>query len=513
MLRKLTIAKEGVPVMRLKHIISCGIAVLVVASCVLAAGPTSPGRRYYANTVFSWWPIAKDPSLFQKFVDESKRKGMNSISIDVPWSIMSADGRCDFTEADKRIDYIVSRGMSVFIRINTTTLGGQSPAGLTDDMLQRTPDGSVYRRPTDGGTLPALAHPAVLRQITRFCRSVAEHYGSRYNHTASGEYPVAALSPAFSLYMESGYFSDADVDYSAAAKTDFAAWLKVRYKSLADINEKWGRNYKSWQEIKLADAHNTAKQLYFEFTLDRALSSISDAVHKASNIPVGLQAGCIWDNPHRRTMNVGLLMRKIDWLFTADAPDFDHSFSTDYARCSAPGKIVSSEIDTAGHTAATNGRYFNQGVRAFEHGAAAVVIANWDLSSVRDNAKWPFLHFVGKLSRKPAANPKPDKAIYVSTWDLINKTAAVSQYLPTYEALSEGGKRTVDVLSDYVIATNPGILSNYSEIFLPANWTIPPEVRRALGRVENKLRISKPLVAGTLDEYGRPCEPLVKLQK
>ncbi|MEN6371339.1 MAG: beta-galactosidase [Armatimonadota bacterium] len=495
--------------MRLKHVISCGIAVLVVASCALA-GSMATGRRYYADTVFSWWPTAKDLSLFQKFVDESKEKGMNSISIDVPWSIMSADGRCDFAEADKRIDYIVSRGMSVFIRINTTTLGGQSPKWLTDDMLQRIPDGSVYRRSTDGATLPSLAHPAVLRRITSFCRSTAEHYGSRYRRTASGDYPVVALSPAFSLYMESGYFPDADVDYSTAAQADFAAWVKTYYKSLADLNAKWGRNYKSWREIKLADAHNTAKQLYFEFTLQRVLGSIADAVHKASNIPVGLQVGCIWDNPQRRTMSVGPLMRKMDWLFTADAPDFDHAFSTDYARCSALGKKVSSEIDAASHAAATNGRYFNQGVRAFEHGASSAVLANWDLSSIRDNDKWPFLHFLGELARKPSANPKPDKAIYVSTWDLINKTASIDQYLPVYEMLSDGGKQCVDVLSDYAISANPAILSNYSEIYLPANWTIPPEVRMALARVKNKLKASKPLIAGTLDEYGRPADPFIK---
>lgn len=496
--------------MRLKHIAICGIALLITASCVLFAGQEFPGRRYYANTVFSWWPISRDFSLFQKFVDESKQKGMNSVSVDVPWSIMSANGRCDFTETDKRIDYIVSRGMSVLIRLNTTTLGGQVPKWLTDDMLQQTPDGKIYRRPTDGGTLPSLSHPVVRQRIINFAKSAAEHYGSRYKHTVSGEYPVVAMSPAFNLYMESEYFLDADVDYSPAAQAEFAVWVKSHYKSLAELNAKWGKDFTSWQGINLTEAHNTAKQLYFESVLDRALGSVADAVHGASKIPVGMQVGCIWDNPHRRTMNVGMLMRKMDWLFTADAPDFDHAFSTDYARCSAPGKMISSEIDAAGHATATNGRYFNQGVRTFEHGATAIIVANWDLSNIRDSAKWPFLHFIGKLTRKPLANPRPDKAIYISTWDLINRTASIGQYQSTYEALSEGGKKTVDVLSDYVISENPGILSNYSEVYLPANWTIPPAVRKALLKIEDKLKVSKPLVAGTLDEYGRSEKPFVK---
>jgi hypothetical protein len=491
--------------------ITACIVTLLVASIYAAAAAQELGeRRYYVSTVFSWWPTSRDFSLFQKFVDESKQKGMNSVCIDVPWTIQDNSGRCDFTETDRRADYVVSKGMCLFLIANTTTLGGQSPAWLTKDMLQATPDGKVYKREADGGTLPSLAHPVVRERIVEFCRQVAGHYGTRWTQTIAGEYPVIVLCPAFDLSMQAQYSPDADVDYSPAAQADFAMWVKTHYGRLDNLNSKWAKDYKSWDEVTLSQAHPTARQLYFEYTLQRELDAIGKAVHEASDLPVGLLAGCFWDNSHRRTMNITSLLRNLDWLLVLDPADSNHAFSTDFARCSASGKKVASQMDAAGLPNATSSNYFNQGVRAFEHGARAVVVTNWDLASLRDNSKWPFLHFVGKLARYPSANPNPNTAIYISTWDLVSRVTTIGQYLSAYESLSDGGKKPVDLLSDYIIASDPKRLSRYSEIYLPANWTIPADVRAALSKVQDKLKVNKPLVAGTLDEYGHPTEPLVR---
>lgn len=496
--------------MRLKHIAIYGLAILAISSCALARGYQPPERRYYISTVFSWWPTYTDMTLFRKFVDESKRKGANSIGLDIPWSVEQSDGRYDFTEPDKRIDYAVNQGMSVFLRINTTTTPDSKPEWMTDSMLQCTPDGKVFKRNTDAAALPSLSHPTVKEQIVKFARAASSHYGSRYKLTISGEYPIMAISPAFDLYMESQYCPDADLDYSPAAQACFAKWVKSHYKSLDNLNSKWGEEYASWNDVVLKNAPETAKQLFFESELKTMIDLFADAVQNTSGIPVGLYAGNIWDNPHSRTLNVTPLLNKITWLFVSDAPEQDHAFSTDYARSCAPGKRIASAIDAATHAEATNGRYYNQGVRAFEHGASAVSIVNWDLSNIRDNNRWPFLHFVGKLTRYPTASPKPDRAMYVSTWDLILRVSSINDYLAVYKTLSDGGKLPVDVLPDYIIASDPGRLSRYKEIHLPANWTIPPDVRKALMKVQDKLKINKPLVAGTLDEYGRPEAPLAK---
>lgn len=495
--------------MRLKYAILCGLASLVISSCVMGANNQVSNRRYFINTVYSWWPTYTDLSLFRKFVGSSKQKGMNSITIDIPLAISDGKGACDFTEIDRRVDYVVSREMSVFLIINTTSINGQSPKWLSQDMLQCTRDGKTYKRDTDGAVIPSLANPTVRTNIVKLFGCVSKHYKSRYDKTVSGECPVVCISPAFNLQMESGYMPDAELDYSPDAQADFSKWAKDYYRKIPNLNDKWGTKYTSWKEVSLTTAHETARQLYFA----QYLQKLMDDINKASKLPVGIQAGCIFNNPNRRTMDIGPLAKNLDWVFISDAPDANHAFSSDFARCSAPGKNLGSGIDAASSAQATNSRYFNQGVRAFEHGNTAVFVSNWDLSNIRDNSKWPFLHFVGALTRLPSANPESKRAIYVSTWDLINKVASVDQYLPTYDTLSENGKKPVDVLSDYAITKDPKRLSQYTEIYLPANWIIPAEVRKSLDRVKDRLKISKPLVAGTMDEYGRPVTPLVTIDK
>ncbi len=487
--------------MRLKHIAVYGLVLIAIAS-VTAGAYAFPARRYYISTVYSWWPTYSDMSLFDKFIEESKQKGMNSISIDVPWSIENDLGGFDFAATDQRVDFAVSRGLSVFLRLNCTTMGGR-PKWLSDDMLQATPDGKVFKRDTDGAMIPSLSHPSVRAHIAGFARAASLHYGARYPWTVSGEYPVVAISPALDLYMESEYYPDADLDYSKAAEASFASWVKRQYKSLDALNARWGKNCKSWSQATLKDAHPTARYMFFESELSRACREFAGAVHTASAIRVGIHSGCAFDSPRRRTMNVSAMLSGVDWLFISDAPTVNHAFAVDYARTSAPMLKVASGIDSPSHAEGTNGRYFNQGVRAFEHGACAVVLANWDLSNMRDNARWPFLHFVGKLTRSYPTATRPESAMYVSTWDLITRPNAIDEYIPTYQALSGEGKHAVDVLSDAAIVSDPARLARYSEIHLPANRTIPPAVRQALVRVRDKLKISRPLVAGTMDEYGQ----------
>ena len=112
---------------RLKFIAIYGLACLVLAASASTFADPPPDHRYYVSTVFSWWPTYSDLSLYRKFVDGSKQKGMNAISVDIPWTVEDSSGKFDFAEPDQRIDYAVSRGLSVFIRVNTTTLGGRTP--------------------------------------------------------------------------------------------------------------------------------------------------------------------------------------------------------------------------------------------------------------------------------------------------------------------------------------------------------------------------------------------------
>lgn len=476
---------------------------------ILVSTPAfAQARRYYANSVFSWWPQYKDISLFQKFVDESKQKGMNSISIDIPWSIEDASGNYDFTATDARIDYIVSRNMSVFIRVNMTTLGKQVPHWLTEEMLMRTEDGKVYRRESDGVAIPSIAHPVVRGKMVRFAEAVARRYGERFKLQAVSEHPISALSVGFNTNMEADYV--AGVDFSQAAKDDFARWIKGRYKTLSSLNSLWGTEYAGCNEIDLAKAHPTAQHLYYQYTLERLFDELAIAVRRAQpDVKLGIQAGCLWDNHSRRTTDIARLLKNMDWLFVSHVPAHDHGFSSDHMRTVAGGRKVANQVDGPTQIGATSGRYFNQSYRTFQHGCEAVILSDWGLENLRDYTKWPFLHDIGALARKSFTPPSSEEAIYMSSWDLINNSAKAEDYISLYSKLTDEGKNVIDVVDDSAIAAYPNILARYKMIHLPANWTIPAATRLELEKVANRLVVDKPLVAGTLDEYGRHTAPLI----
>ncbi len=149
-------------------------------------------------------------------------------------------------------------------------------------------------------------------------------------------------------------------------------------------------------------------------------------------------------------------------------------------------------------------RLDNANPRPRTHGGSAVFTSNWDLEAIKDRKAWSYLSKIPKLPRKLAE--KSSVAMYLSPWDLINKKVDIHTYLKTYDKLSGNGARIVDVIPDAVITDNPRILAHYKSIYLPANYTIPDQVRAALLKNRGKLIIEQPAMAGTLDIYGKPAK-------
>lgn len=487
----------------LRSAAACALLCTVIAPASVA----SSDMRYYVNSVYNPWGWYNDIGVFGAFVDASKARGCNAMSTDVSWATEREDGTYDFTLFDQQVNYVISKGMSVFVRVNCSTIINL-PYWFTDDMLMCLPDGSVYRHER-GGTMPSIADPLVVDKMVRFFGAVARHCAEAFPVRPSGADPIVCLTLSFSPCLESEYFFEGDTDYSPAARNGFAKWVRGAYPSLADLNDRWGAGYASWGEVSLAEAHPTAKELYFEHTLQALFDRIADAGHWASpRIKVGLQSGCIWDNPRRRIMNVTRILRKLDWLSVADAPMYPHAFSTDYLRCSAPGKMVSNEIDGP-WTGGTNEQWLDQAIQTYAHGANALFMANWSIEGLRDRAKWTFPDTAARLARQPVTRCEPNVAIYLSVWDLINSRIGVGTYQQTYDRLSENGRYPVDILPDQVIADNPDLLSRYELIYLPANRTITDEVRRALVKHRVRLVVEQPEIAGDLDIYGRQVERLM----
>jgi hypothetical protein len=222
---------------------------------------------------------------------------------------------------------------------------------------------------------------------------------------------------------------------------------------------------------------------------------------------LGVQYGCIWDNPNRRVSHASDTSRDADWIFIADAPLYPHRFSTDFLRGLCRGRLGTNEMDGPGAHGASNEVYLQQGTQMWEHGADAVFLCNWLLKSLQD-PKYTFLSQLGELAKQPPTVPHPKRAIYLSSWDIYNGEGA-GVYQEAYNGITDQGMNPVDVINDAVILEGPGYLARYSQgIVLPHNRHLSPEVRAVIEKVTVPVTILKPQVAGTRDDYGRETAPL-----
>lgn len=178
-------------------------------------------------------------------------------------------------------------------------------------------------------------------------------------------------------------------------------------------------------------------------------------------------------------------------------------------RASARGKRVANEIDGPIPNVMTDALATSQGLASLTHGVDAVFSCNWPLEKFADRTAWTFPDRLAKAAREAGEKPRPRRAMYVSTWDLINLTARPEAYQAAYDKLTGGGARSLDVLNDCALLADAKRLEQYDEIILPANRTIAAEARQALERLpKSMLRIMEPGKAGLLDEFGRMGAPM-----
>lgn len=481
------------------------IRLMAAALLALCALRGAAADRHLVNTIWFGGATPPDWTRLARYVETCKERGCTAVSFDISWNIETREDRYDFALADRLADEVTSRGMALFIRVNTSLLGGQRPKWLTDAMLMRNASGRVYTR-RGREALPALTHPMVRKKMARFYTAAADHFARRRRT------PVVCYSAAFDLYMESEYFPADEFDYSPASQEAFLKWLdgQTRGSDIKELNAAWGTKYDGLGQVKLTNAPAALRQRFFAWTLDDTFTLLSRSLKAGDpSASFGVQFGCLWDNPRRRSMLADLRSPAIDWVFVADAPRYNHAFSVDMLRASARGKMVANEIDGPIPNVMTDAIATSQGLVSLAHGVDAVFICNWPLEKFADRAAWTFPDRLARAAREAGGKPRPRRAMYVSTWDLINLTAKPAEYQAVYDKLTGPGERSLDVLNDCALLADAKRLEQYDEIILPVNRTISAEARQALERLpKSMLRIMEPGKAGLLDEFGKMGAPL-----
>jgi len=466
---------------------------------LLISTAAQAGSRYYVNTM--WYSQQKEngPDYMRRYIDRTRELGFNGFSTDAGWGLLREDGTYDWTAFDQMTEYALSKGLDVFIRVNTSTYS--RPYWFADEHLACDKAGKLFIDPRTKAGIPSISHPQVLRRAAEFYKALAAHCREKF-----GSGKIVCFSAAFTLYMESEYWEP--IDYSPAAKSDFLIWAKKEYRTISSVNAKWGTKYESWEQVDLLTSHPTARELFFEYTLKRFFDTVSKALKQGDpKAKFGMQTGCIWDQWWRRTSNCAGLLENCDWLFVADAPTYPHRWTCDYLRGVGQGKVrVSNEIDGPYLESLTGERILQQGTETWEQGVDTLFVCNWSLESLSE-PRASSLAALGKMAHEKPFELKADRAIYLSAWDIIQYEGH-GAYEAFYNSLPDKDKRQVDIIHDSVFGRHPEVLKRYKEIYLPKNRRIPEPCRQALLTVKDRLRISDPAAAGTMDEYNNPTKPL-----
>ena len=465
--------------------------------------------RYFINTIWLSNALRHGTSLesIKHTIDVSKERGCNAMSVCIAWDTEQPDGSYDFSAYEPVLRHIVDCGMALQIRVNTALMWGAKLDWVTDEMVCCTRNGAIYRR-KDGGRLPVLTHPMVREKMRNLYRALGAW-------TKEEGIPVIAFSAAWTLYMESEYFC-VGLDYSEASQKAFLPWMAERMKgvSLKHINERWGTDFASRDDITLLSVPQPLCEMFFAHTLDVVFAEQSRALKEGdTDAQYGVQFGCFWDTPKRHNMLVNMRAEGIDWIFIADAPSFDFSFSCDALRACWRGKRISNEIDGPHRFISATKRSPSelaqkQGVDSFNAGVDAVYTCNWNAKTFADRGTWRFHEVIAAMTANPVPEITPKRAIYMSTWDLVNGTANAQVYRKAYRKLRKEGDEPIDILNDVALIADADRLDQYDSIVLPHNRTMTEAVRAVLNGIPaERLDIWKPEEAGTLDPFGLTMDP------
>ncbi len=199
----------------------------------------------------AWYPEQWPESRWETDLQLMENAHVHFVRItEFAWSRMEPlEGKYDFEWLDRAIAAAGKRHIAVVLGTPTAT----PPAWLTQkypDTLRVEPDGV---RVTHGNR--AHASPTSARYL-EFCRQIAGLMAVRY-----GKNPNVI---GWQIDNEYGY---ANMSYDEDTKRQFDDWLKEKYKTVENLNEKWtteywSERYDNWSEVPIpVGGHNPGLML------------------------------------------------------------------------------------------------------------------------------------------------------------------------------------------------------------------------------------------------------------
>lgn len=232
-----------------------------------------------------YYPEQWSEDLWVKDAKEMKALGLSIVRIgEFAWSkIEPKEGEFDFEWLDRSIDILGTAGLKVIL--------GTPSATPPRWVLTKFPDMLAYDvegRPRKFGSRRhyCFSHQGYKKFAARMADKFAERYG---NH------------PAIMAWQVDNEYCCHDTvrSYSPVAEKEFQLWLENKYKSIEELNKRWGNvfwsmEYSSFNEIALpnltvTEANPTHVLDFFRFSSDQVTvwnKEQVDAIRRHSSIQI-----------------------------------------------------------------------------------------------------------------------------------------------------------------------------------------------------------------------------------
>ncbi|MFO0704591.1 MAG: alpha-amylase family protein [Candidatus Andersenbacteria bacterium] len=204
-------------------------------------------------SIWSWQAEHANLTSWDRFLDDIKSWGANTIITDVPWQgVEHTPGQFEFASYDPYLDHVRDHGLNVILVLDAGMLFGTDQ---TKPEYQAAPTWLFERYPEaasqdfDGTHYPQLSftHKAGNEAYQSYLREAVQHYTSRYGDR------MLAFNPNLNNQMETRFAQQGFKwqDYGPSARAEFAEYLQDEYGTVTALNARWHTSYTSFAEAPM----------------------------------------------------------------------------------------------------------------------------------------------------------------------------------------------------------------------------------------------------------------------
>ena len=238
------------------------------------------GAQYYRAPT----PLPED---WEKDLKAIRNHGFNTVKLWAQWGWnMPAEDTFDFSDLDVLMDICADVGLKVIINIIYDVAPHWFYTKYSDSVMITADGRKLYSQPTawrqiGGAPGPCLHHPEGVEIRRRFTEEVAKRYA---DHPAMLCWDLWN-EPELTCGIVREQLKENVVCYCEHSVQQFREWLKEKYGTLEVVNRRWGRCYRSFDDIQPPRFGNTYNDMidwrtFFEDTMTSELRMRAQAVRR-----------------------------------------------------------------------------------------------------------------------------------------------------------------------------------------------------------------------------------------